>query len=65
MKTYQRGNAVAGLLLVLVWLVGIVGWGFNIYKIICMDFAAGVTGMMVARIIGVFIAPLGAVLGFC
>lgn len=64
MKRNQQGSATAGLLLILVWIIGLFGWGFNIYKIICMDFAAGVTGMMVARIIGVFIAPLGAVLGF-
>lgn len=44
-------------------ILGVWGWVWNIIKIIDSDFAV-ITGMLVARIIGVFIAPLGAVLGF-
>ncbi|AUR89353.1 TMhelix containing protein [Vibrio phage 1.122.B._10N.286.46.F8] len=41
------------------------GWCANIYKIIDTGFEiAQWGGMEVGRIIGVFVAPLGAVLGF-
>ena len=65
MKRYQYGYTAAELM-VLVWivivLVGFVGWGMNIYKIsqVCCD----VSGMLVIRVVGIFVAPLGAVLGF-
>jgi hypothetical protein len=39
------------------------GWIANVVKLINMGFDQ-VTGMMVARSIGVFVAPLGGVLGF-
>lgn len=44
-------------------LVGLGGWITNIVKLIGSDFG-GITGMIVARAIGIFVAPLGAVLGF-
>jgi hypothetical protein len=41
------------------------GWCANIYKIIGTGFEiAQWGGMEVARVIGVFVAPLGCVLGF-
>lgn len=40
-----------------------IGWGINIYKIITTCCAV-IDGMLVARIIGVFIGPLGGVLGW-
>lgn len=44
-------------------LLGIGGWVANIVKLIgILD--GGLTAMFVARIVGVFAAPLGAVLGF-
>ena len=39
------------------------GWVVNIIKLIGMDFAA-ITGMMVVRAIGIFMAPLGVVMGY-
>ena len=51
------------IVLVIVALVGAWGWISNIIKLASMDFG-GVTGMLVLRAIGVFVAPLGAVLGF-
>ena len=51
------------LVLLIVALVGAWGWISNIIKLASMDFG-GVTGMLVLRAIGVFVAPLGAVLGF-
>jgi hypothetical protein len=46
-----------------VFLVGLCGWISNIFTIAHSDFAH-VTGLLVLRVIGVFIPPLGAVLGF-
>ena len=51
------------LVFVIVALVGAWGWISNIIKLASMDFG-GVTGMLVLRAIGVFVVPLGAVLGF-
>ena len=42
---------------------GIWGWVWNIVKIVGSDFGT-ITGLLVIRVIGVFLAPLGAVLGF-
>jgi hypothetical protein len=53
---------MAYVLFVLVVFAGIGGWVWNIVKIVGSDFLW--TGMLVARVIGVFVAPLGAVLGF-
>jgi len=40
---------------------GLVGWVKNIFDLIAND---NEIGMLVARIAGIFIAPLGAVLGY-
>jgi hypothetical protein len=42
---------------------GVIGWVLNIVDIVHADFD-NVTGMLVLRIIGVFVPPLGAVLGY-
>ena len=42
---------------------GMWGWVWNIIKIVGSDFGS-ITGLLVMRVIGVFLAPLGAVLGF-
>ena len=43
--------------------VGLIGWVMNIVEIVetCCD---PLTGMLVVRIAGILIAPLGAVLGY-
>lgn len=43
---------------------GVGGWVANVVKLCHSDFAH-VTGMLVIRAIGIFVAPLGSVLGFC
>jgi len=60
----QRGNAFLGLIIAVVAIAGIYGWIANIVKLVGM-LDGGVTAMFVARIVGIFAAPLGAVLGFC
>jgi hypothetical protein len=63
MKQLQRGYA--GIVL-LIWaaivIVGGCGWVSNIVKLVGMDAIA--TGMGIARIAGIFVPPLGAVLGY-
>jgi hypothetical protein len=51
------------LMIVLLVLVGGCGWIANIVKRVGSNFDP-LTGMVVARAIGIFVAPLGAVLGF-
>lgn len=55
--------------LVIIWVIvvlaAISGWVMNIIKIIDSGFVlAQWGGLQVARVIGVFLAPLGAILGW-
>ena len=59
----QLGFTIVKLLIVVVGVLGFGGWIANIVKLIGSNFDP-LTGMVIARAIGVFIAPLGAVLGF-
>ena len=43
--------------------VFIVGWIWNIVQIVHSSFSP-LTGLLIMRIIGVFMAPVGAVLGY-
>ena len=53
----------ATLAIVLIWLAAIVGWVMNIITIVgTPEFEF--TGLLVGRVIGVFVAPLGAILGY-
>jgi hypothetical protein len=60
---HQKGFTSVELFIVLLVALGGIGWIWNIVKIVGSDFA-NITGMLVMRCVGVFIAPLGAVLGF-
>lgn len=46
-----------------VWAVALVGWILNIVAIAQSSFDV-ISSMLVLRIAGIFVAPLGAVLGF-
>ena len=59
----QRGFTIIELLVAVLLLGGGIGWVWNIVKIVQSGFDV-FTGMLIARCIGVFVAPLGAVLGF-
>jgi hypothetical protein len=56
--------AAIGLIVFCIVLVvgGVIGWVANIVTIAQSDFV--LTGMLVVRVVGIFIAPLGAVLGY-
>lgn len=58
--TLSEGAWVIGALVVI---AGFVGWVMNIIAILHSDFGH-IGGMLVLRVIGVFVAPIGAVLGF-
>ena len=59
----QRGFTLVELMLVVLVLLGAGGWIANVVKIVGTGFA-DLNGLFIARCIGVFLAPLGAVLGF-
>ena len=59
----QLGFTIVEVFVVLLVLVGVGGWIANIVKLVGSNFDP-ITGMVVARAIGIFVAPLGAVLGF-
>lgn len=63
MRKFQNGSALLGLFIIALWLFGVGGWIANIVKLIGSSFDP-LTGIVIARAIGVFVAPLGAVLGF-
>lgn len=50
---------------VALWLLGIGGWVANIFKLVA-DFTTlgAIDGVEILRIIGIFLAPLGAVMGY-
>lgn len=62
----QRGFTLvegAWIFFVLLALAGAVGWVWNIIKLIAIA-GGDISAMFVLRIIGVFLAPLGSILGF-
>jgi hypothetical protein len=74
MKTYTRldkiqkskGFATYELIIFLVALLALGGYIANIVKVFSIGIAIGQWGgMEVIRVIGVFIPPLGAILGYC
>jgi len=58
----SRGEGFFACFVLTLVCAGAVGWVWNIVKI--MDSAMPITGMLIVRIIGVFMAPLGAILGY-
>lgn len=45
------------------WIAGLVGWVMNIMALYHMSFAT-ITGELVLRCVGIFVAPIGSVMGF-
>lgn len=61
----QKGFSLVDILYVLVAVLaifGVIGWVMNLFDI--ANTCCEITGMLVLRVIGVFIAPIGAVLGW-
>jgi len=49
------------MIFLVILLLGAFGWGYNIVKLLGAD---TLTGLETARIIGIFFAPLGTILGY-
>lgn len=60
---YQKGFTAIELLIAAVVVLGAGGWVANIVKMVGSDFDP-ITGLLIARVVGIFLAPLGAVLGY-
>lgn len=45
------------------WIAGLVGWVMNIITLYHMSFAT-ITGELVLRCVGIFVAPIGSIMGF-
>ena len=58
----MRLTGIAAVLYLLVWVVCIVGWILNCIAI-ANTYMLDITGLFILRIVGIFIFPLGAVLG--
>lgn len=63
MRKFQSGFTAFELFIVVFVVLGFGGWVANVVKLIGSNFDP-ITGLVIARCIGVVLAPLGAVLGF-
>ena len=54
---------IAPLAIIGLWLAAIVGWFMNIWAIVG-SVGGPLNAMFVARCVGAFVAPLGAILGY-
>lgn len=61
LRGFSLGEALLAIWLSL-WLIGLVGWCMNLYKLVQMCCEANAS--LVARAIGLVVLPLGAILGF-
>lgn len=58
-------NAIGPLIFLFLWVAGIVGWLWNIVKLFQVSVPISEFGIMeVMRIIGIFVAPIGSIIGF-
>ena len=59
------GKVIGVLAVIAVMIIGAIGWAWNIVKLFGFDGPLAEIGMLeVLRIIGIFLAPLGAILGW-
>lgn len=58
-KNYGVGASIAFLV---IWAFFIIGWILNIIDLIKMDIE--LTGVVILKIIGIFILPLGSIMGW-
>lgn len=63
MKSMQKGFTAFELFATIILVFGVGGWIANIVKIVS-TLGDVLTGLFIARCIGVFVAPLGAILGY-
>lgn len=63
MKSKQKGSTMIQLMIVGIWLAVVGGWIANIVKLIGMTIDP-LTLEVILRAVGIFVFPLGAVMGF-
>jgi hypothetical protein len=63
MKNYRNMSTTAALLYLALIVAFIYGWIANIVMIAQSDLST-ITGMLILRVAGIFVAPLGAILGY-
>ena len=59
----QQGFSAPELNIAVVVLAGITGWVMNIFDIVAAV-SDPITAMFILRCVGIFVAPLGAILGY-
>lgn len=59
----NKGSTLLEFIIVLVYLIGVIGWGLNIYKLTQCDFKPSYKAEVI-RGIAIFVAPVGAVVGY-
>jgi hypothetical protein len=59
----QKGYTSFSLIILALWGLAAVGWVLNIVEIFKMV-NDPLTGMLILRAVGIFVAPLGAILGY-
>lgn len=59
----QFGYTLTEIIVVLMILAGGIGWIWNIVKLCAMSFDP-LTGLLVVRAIGIFVFPVGMVVGY-
>lgn len=64
MARYTGSNTPAGILILIVWALAVGGWIANIVKFVDMIGDNEITTMFIARVIGIPVGLLGAVLGY-
>jgi len=60
----MKGVTIFGLVLFGIWVAAIVGWVRNIIDIV-HTVSDPLTGLFILRCVGIVVAPLGAILGYC
>ena len=60
---YQKGFVAYQLILAVILLIGAGGWIANAVKFVGM-LGGDINAMFIARIVGIFAPPFGAILGF-
>ena len=62
-RSDNSAGALVVFFVIIVMVASLAGWFMNLGQLIGMSFEP-LTGLAVVRVIGVFVAPLGAVLGY-
>lgn len=62
MRNSQKGSVALLLLYLIVAVLSLIGWVANIVKLTGCDFS-NIGAEIVLRVVGIFVAPLGVILG--